>query len=77
MTETKASNSIWNLRFHQFALWVAAIGAATGIIASFAAWGLRGQFAETTFWASIFAVMAALPVWQSYRNMRSSANEES
>lgn len=59
----------FDYRLHQFAIGVAGFGALVGIGATISVWLASGQFSSTTFFASLFAITAAAPVWQKYRDV--------
>lgn len=59
----------FDYRLHQFALGATALGAIVGITATIFSWLTRGEFSTTTFFASLFAITAAAPVWHKYRDM--------
>ena len=73
----KANNeSPFNLRFHQLALFIVAVGAMIGIGAALFAWFTRGQWQANLLETSLVALIAAWPVYLAYRRMRNSQSQQ-
>lgn len=63
----KASPVSFDLRLHQAALIAVAIGVPVSLLAAAVLWFTQGVVATTMLEGTLFATIAAYPVWRDYQ----------
>lgn len=64
---SKNSVKSFDLRLHEIALVAVAIGVPVSLIVAGFAWFANGVIATAMLKGTLFAVVAAYPVWRAYR----------